>query len=163
MHILILYDSVFGNTRRIALEMQEAVKDPHTVTVTEPEAFSVDSLRGVDLLIAGSPTRAFRPTKPIVTALRRLPREALSPGVRTAAFDTRVSLEEVDSKVLDVMVSLFGYAAQPLDTLLRKKGGLPLVSPAWFYVEGKEGPLRTGEVERASAWMIDMISRLVST
>lgn len=163
MNILILYDSVFGNTRRIAFAMRDAVKEPHTVIVSGPEAFTMDSLKGVDLLIAGSPTRAFRPTKSMLTALRRLPGGALAHGVHTAAFDTRVSLEEVDSKVLHVMVSLFGYAAQPLDTLLAKKGGLPLVSPAWFYVEDKEGPLREGEAERASAWMIDMISRRVST
>ena len=41
-------------------------------------------LEGVELLVVGSPTRAFRPTKAIVTFLNRLPARSLK-NIKTAA------------------------------------------------------------------------------
>lgn len=160
MKILILYDSVFGNTERIAFAMRDAVHKPHQATCVRPDAFSTELLNEIDLLVVGSPTRAFRPTAAIVSSLKNLPSDALSQGIHTAAFDTRVSVEEVGSKFLSAMVKLFGYAAQPIDKLLSKHGGTQIAEPAWFYVGDKEGPLGDGELERAAAWMGEMIARL---
>lgn len=161
MHILILYDSCYGNTEQVARSMQASVEAPHRVTLARPEAFSSSLLEDIDLLVAGSPTRAFRPTKALVAALKALPSDALSRGIRSATFDTRVSLEEVDSKLLNTMVSLFGYAQQPLAKLLARKGATKPLGSAWFIVQDKEGPLKPGETERAAAWMGELLGSLM--
>jgi len=50
------------------------------------------------------------------------------------------------------MVKLFGYAAEPIAKRLGRKGGELAVTPEGFLVEGTEGPLKEGELERAAAW-----------
>ena len=160
MNILILYDSVFGNTEQIALAMKDSVAKPHTAVAVKPDAFSLELLKDLDIFIVGSPTRAFRPTPAITNLLKKLPLDALAQGIHTTAFDTRVSLEDANSKFLNFMVSLFGYAAKPIDALLVKHGGTQLAEPAWFFVEGKEGPLKAKEKERAAIWINELIAKL---
>ena len=73
-------------------------------------------------------------------------------GIKVAAFDTRISVVEANSNFLRVMVKLFGYAAKPIADKLIKKGGALVVTPEGFIVEGSEGPLKKGEIERAKDW-----------
>lgn len=151
MRALVVYDSVFGNTEQVAQAMGEALEplgdvDTHRVTAVEPE-----ELTAVDLLIVGSPTRGFRPTPAAKNLLKRVPPGGLD-GVRVAAFDTRFAVEEMSSAILSFLVRLFGYAAEPLANTLEKKGGELAVPPEGFIVEGTEGPLRDGELERAADW-----------
>ena len=51
------------------------------------------------------------------------------------------------------MVKLFGYAAEKISNKLRKLGGIEVVTPQGFYVNGIEGPLVEGELERAAQWV----------
>lgn len=53
---------------------------------------------------------------------------------------------------LNVMVKLFGYAAAPLSKAMAAKGASVVVAGEGFFVNGSEGPLRQGELERASKW-----------
>jgi flavorubredoxin len=106
---------------------------------------------GLQILIVGSPTRAFSPTPAIKNFLRNIPRQSLQ-GVKVAAFDTRVSIEEVDSAILNVFVKIFGYAAKPIANRMKKRGGNLVLPPEGFIVNGTEGPLKDGELERAAEW-----------
>jgi hypothetical protein len=63
-----------------------------------------------------------------------------------------MSVADVKSPVLSVMAGLFGYAAKPISDKLVRKGGELAAPPEGFIVEGSEGPLRGGELERAAAW-----------
>jgi hypothetical protein len=72
-------------------------------------------------------------------------------GVKVAAFDTRVAVAEGPA-ILKFFVKLFGYAAEPMAKQLVKKGGTQAMEPAGFIVEGTEGPMCEGELERAAAW-----------
>jgi hypothetical protein len=56
------------------------------------------------------------------------------------------------------MVKLFGYAAIPIANRLRKKGGELALPPEGFIVEGTEGPLRRGELERAADWARQLVA-----
>jgi hypothetical protein len=49
-------------------------------------------------------------------------------------------------------VRTFGYAAKPIARSLTKKGGELHLPPEGFYVQGMEGPLVEGELERAEDW-----------
>jgi flavodoxin len=151
MKVLVVYDSVFGNTEKVAQAMGAALEDGAEVQALRVGDVTTDHLRGLDALIVGSPTRAFSPTPDIKTWLRSLPSGSLQ-GVNVAAFDTRVSVEDVDSALLNVFVKLFGYAAKPIAKRLTRKGGDQRMAPEGFIVEGTEGPMRDGELERAAAW-----------
>lgn len=158
MKVLIVYDSIFGNTEKVAFALRDAVPAPHEASAVQVSQFSPKMLAGVDLLVVGSPTRAFRPTPATMSLVKSLASDALAGGIRTAAFDTRVSLEDVNSKFLNFMVSLFGYAAKPIDKALAKHGGTSVCQPAWFIVKDKEGPLKEGELDHAANWMGELLA-----
>jgi hypothetical protein len=103
------------------------------------------------VLIVGSPTRAFSATPAIKKLVGSIPGGGLS-GVKVAAFDTRFSPADTNSRILRFLVKLFGYAAEPIAKRLQKKGGQPAVAPGGFFVRDTEGPLKEGELERAAAW-----------
>lgn len=73
-------------------------------------------------------------------------------GVRVAAFDTRIAVSDVKSRILPLMIRFFGYAAEPIEAILERKGGVQALPPEGFYVDGTEGPLKDGELERAGTW-----------
>ena len=68
-------------------------------------------------------------------------------------------MEDVDSAILNVLVKLFGYAAQPIANGLTKKRGDLALSPEGFFVEGSEGPLQDGELARATDWARQILPR----
>lgn len=153
MKALIVYDSFFGNTEKIAQAVGEALgKDVQMLRVSD---VTQEQLKGVELIIVGSPTRAFRPTEGITKFLKDIPAGGLK-GVRAAAFDTRISTADVNSKFLNVMVRVFGYAAEPIADRLEKKGATLALPPAGFFVKESEGPLKDGEAERAAEWATEM-------
>jgi flavodoxin len=151
MKMLVVFDSVFGNTEKIAREIGAALSAVGAVEVLRVGEVSLEQLKGLDYLIVGSPTRAFKATAPVRKLLQSIPPHWLD-GVKVAAFDTRADVQEVNSSVLTFMVKLFGYAAGPIAAGLVKKGGLAAGAPAGFYITATEGPLREGELERAAAW-----------
>ncbi len=153
MKAMVIYDSKFGNTEKIAQAVGEALGSLGQVEVMRVGKVQAQRLSGLDLLVVGSPTWRFRPTPAISELLKSIPRNGLK-GTRVAAFDTRLTPEEIQSTaaILGRIVSIFGFAAQPISKALQKKGGEPVAPAEGFYVEGSEGPLRDGELERAAGW-----------
>ncbi len=152
MNILVLFDSMYGNTELVARKIAEALDMPESVRLLKAGEAGLDDLQGVDLLIVGSATQAFRPLPGMTGFLNRIPAGGLK-GVRVAAFDTRVDVKEVNSGFLTFMVNLFGYAAEKIAKSLQKKGGEPALPVEGFFVVDKEGPLKEGELERAAGWI----------
>ncbi len=151
MKVLIVYDSVFGNTEKIALAISNSLGSKENVETFRVSAIKPEQLIRLSLLIVGSPTRAFRPTKAITNFLKKISSNGLK-GVKVAAFDTRISTADVNSRFLNILVKLFGYAAKPIASKLEKKGGELIIPSEGFFVKGTEGPLKEGELERAVAW-----------
>ena len=150
MKALVLYDSQYGNTEQIARAIAEELAAAGAETTVQRAAEAL-SLAGYDLLVVGSPTQSFHATKPIDALLQG---HALD-GVRAAAFDTRLDMAEVDSRMLKLAVKVAGdnaWAATRIATQLEKDGATMVVPPEGFIVEGTEGPLRAGELERARVW-----------
>lgn len=160
MKALVVYDSIFGNTEKIAKAVRDALgKKGLAVEALRPAETDPGCLKEVDLLVVGSPTRGFRPTPAVRKFLEALPARGLE-GVRTAAFDTGIALEDVDSKVGRFFMNAFGYAAAPIAKRLARKGGRPVVPPEGFFVTGSEGPLAQGELERAGRWGEEISKRM---
>jgi flavodoxin len=151
MNILVLYDSVFGNTEKVARAIAGALEPYGPVTTLRVTEARPGQFSGLGLLVVGSPTRGFRPTEDTQKFLKSLPTGTLN-GVKVAAFDTRIAVEDTNSAFLRFMIKLFGYAAKPIAIRLKQKGGDLLLAPEGFYVKGTEGPLKEGELERAAHW-----------
>jgi len=141
MKALIVYDSVYGNTEKIARAIAEAITPSNEVKVIRAGEANPSELESTNLLIVGSPTHAGRPTPPVQDLLNKVPK--LSEGINVAAFDTRITTK---------LVGVFGYAAGRIAKNLKKKGGTLIASPVGFFVTGGQGPLKEGELERAAAW-----------
>lgn len=137
MSTIVVFDSNFGNTRKIAEAV--AAELGNGATATSLADLAKGGLAGVDLLVVGSPINAWKPTEQMRSFLDGLGEGSLR-GVRAAAFDTRVRL------------FIHGDAAGKISHALEKAGARIVARPRGFIVEGREGPLAAGEVEGATAW-----------
>ena len=144
MNALILYDSEYGNTERIAQAIAHSLETPRLIhartLVADPGAVK---LAECDLLVVGGPTQAHGISPRLRTVLSALPPAALR-GIRAAAFDTRIHTARF----------LSGSAAVKIGEALQGLGAQLVTAPESFFVAGlgREGPLAAREVERASAW-----------
>ena len=158
MKSLVLYDSVFGNTASIAGTVHSVLEKKGEAVRMAASDFTRDHLQSVDLLVLGSPTRAFEPTKAIMQALKSIQSEDLK-RMKVAVFDTRMDVEGMNIKVLKLFSKLRGYAADTMSKYIIKKGGLRTGETMGFIVENSEGPLRDGETERAVRWIKDIVEQ----
>lgn len=147
MIALVVYDSAYGNTAKLADAMAAAVPG---ATARRFQDLNADDLARVGLLLVGSPTQGGQPTPALQQWLRNLPPNTLK-GVRVSAFDTRIDAPG-QKLPLRLLMSLIGYAAPKMAKSLGEKGGTVIGTPEGFFVEGREGPLRAGEAERATRW-----------
>lgn len=145
---LVIFDSVFGNTAKIAKAIGEALGDAPVKKISE---ISKADLENVKILFVGSPTRAFNPTPEVNNFLKGLERSALN-GVKAAAFDTRIPLDKAEPGFLRFMIKIFGYADTKIVKQLSKAGATIAIDSEGFAVKDSEGPLADGELERAKAW-----------
>ena len=151
MKTLIIYDSVFGNTKKIAQAIQSALSASGEVNLVQVGEMTPEQLTGVEFLFVGSPTRQFKATPATTQFLDSIPQNGLN-QVKIAVFDTRLSPAEMKSGVFTLVAKMFGFAAKPMADLLVKKGGMLVVPPEGFIVKDSEGPLKEGEIERAGEW-----------
>jgi len=160
MKAMVVYDSMYGNTKQIAEAIGLALGSPEDVGIVRASEVRPEQLAGVTLLIVGSPTQKFRPLGAVTSFLKSIPGNGLQ-GVKVAAFDTRFPPAAIDKvRILAFFVKIFGYAAEPMAKRLQGKGGDLVVPPAWFYVADIEGPLLEGELERAAAWAEQIVAAL---
>ena len=133
MKVLVVYDSKYGNTEKVARAIGEAVgAQVHAVG-----DLNLADINGFDLLILGSPTHGGFPTE----GINNLSKESsILDSVDSAAFDTRTK------------TTIFGYAAPKIARNLKKNGANLWAPPEGFFVLGTEGPLMDGELERATNW-----------
>lgn len=142
MKVLIIYDSVYGNTEKIARAIAEAITPSNEVKVLRAGEANPPELASIGLLIVGSPTHGGRPTPAIQDLLNKMAKASLK-GIKVAAFDTRSQAK---------LARVFGNAAGRIAGHLTKKGGVLIASPEGFSVTGTKGPLKEGELERAAGW-----------
>ncbi|HQN76488.1 MAG TPA: flavodoxin family protein [Methanomassiliicoccales archaeon] len=134
MRILVIYDTVSGNTERIAqLIAEELVASGNEVSCRRQSVSGEEDFMGVPLWVIGSPTHWGRAPFRFNTLLRNALKDAGNDHA-FVAFDTRY--EKVHSG-----------AADRIHQLMVKEGLRPLMAPQFFMVEGNQ--LRQGEEERA--------------
>jgi hypothetical protein len=162
MRAVVVYESMYGNTRAIAEAIAEGLHPADVVVVAVGHA-DADVIARADLLVVGGPTHAFGMSRPQTRAAAgdgahkpnsglTLEPEALGAGVRewlaslgsghgkAAAFDTRIK-----------MPGAIGHASRGIGKLLRQRGYNLVTQPQSFFVT-KENVLRPGQVSRARQW-----------
>ena len=140
MKTLVVYDSVYGNTKTVAQAIGDSL--PGEVEVIHVKEANTSGLAAYDLLVAGAPTHGAKPSPDMQAFLDQIGARALE-GVNVAAFDTRMTVK---------LITMFGTAAPKIAKALVEKGGTQVGKPIGIYVKGGEGPLKDGEIERAAAW-----------
>jgi flavodoxin len=149
MHTLVIYESQFGNTEQIAQAIAQALAECGSVRLEPMGKAGHAVLQGVDLLVLGSPTQFLEATPDMLAWLDHIPPKTLD-GMPIAVFDTRYD-----------MLKLFsGSAADVISKEVQKRGGRLIAPPESFFVTGREGPLKVGEVERAVAWASALVATL---
>src|SRR5215472_6975640 len=166
MKAVVIFESMYGNTRAIAEAVAEGIAADSDVQVTALPvgAASTEVTRDADLLVVGGPTHAHgmsrAPTRRAAHEAADKPDSGLlldptagGPGVRDwlahlehrgglgAAFDTR----------LDAPAIFTGSAAARIARKLRRSGVTAVTKPESFLVT-KKTQLHAGEVARAREW-----------
>jgi len=150
MKSLVVYFSKFGNTQKLAEAIAETLSSAGPVRIVGTKQLSVSDLEGVELVVMGSPTHRMNLPEGVRPTFESLPRRVLR-GTLIAVFDTSYKM----SRWLAPFT-----AARKLGQRLRKLGGKRVVPAESFHVEGREGPLYEGEIERARAWAASILRRL---
>ena len=164
MKALVVYESLWGNTEKVARAVAAGLAETAEVTVADVGALPELSA-DLDLLVAGGPTHAFSMTRastredavrqgathdPGPVGLRewlaQLPEDGPHPVVAT--FDTRV----------DKVRHLPGSAAHSAARVARRHG-YSAAGVKSFYVDDVDGPLLPGEEDRAATWGRELAGR----
>ncbi len=151
MRVLVLYDSFFGNTEKVAQVIAANAGSGAQVTSVKVADAKVGQLKEADLLFVGSPTRGFNASEGMVAFLKSIPAGSLN-GIKAAVFDTRIALEDMKPAFLRFMQKRAGYADVKMVKLLKAAGADVLLPTMGFNVAKSEGPLKEGEVDQAAAW-----------
>lgn len=163
MKAMVVYDSAYGNTEKVAQAIGHALGSPEEVDILRVGEVKPGQLAGVTLLVVGSPTQRFSATGATTSFLKGIPSSGLR-RVKVAAFDTRFPVSEIEKvRVLAFFVKIFGYAAEPIADRLQKKGGELAIPPEGFYVSDTKGPLLEGELERAADWAREILKRSLAS
>jgi flavodoxin len=150
MKALVVYDSHFGYTekiaRAIAAELAKTV-EVDVVHVGDPGSHTV---RGYDLVLVGGPTEGHGLTVPMREWLTRVGPDTLA-GIGVAAFDTRLAWPKI----------LSGSAASSIAPHLTEASGYLVVEPESFIVHGKENPdPDAAALEHVQTWVKQVLASM---
>jgi menaquinone-dependent protoporphyrinogen IX oxidase len=164
MRVLVVYESMYGNTRVVASNIADGLRGTHEVTLVPVAAATADLVAEADLLVVGGPTHMHglstvssrqhaRKAAANPESGLALDPEAGGPALRdwlsglagghalAAAFDTRLAGAPV----------LTGRASRGISGLLTRHG-YRLVAPPESFLVTKVNTLVDGESSRARRW-----------
>jgi len=160
MNAAVVYESMFGNTRAIAMAVADGLAEHADVTtfnvVDAPNRFDA----GTRLLVVGGPTHAFGLSR-ASTRRSAVDQGALGidpdrPGLREWLASLSPTHPELAVAIFDTRLVkprwLPGSAARSAERLLRRLGLARVTPPVSFFVTGVDGPLVDGEIDRARRW-----------
>lgn len=140
MRSIVVFDSVYGNTRTVAMELArqlgEQGYETTTINIAEQDAQDVTC----DLLCIGSPTRLKNATRQVKKFVKHLDPETLK-GTRIVLFDTILALPEDPKEREKARKWVDVNAVTRMQDILAKKGLMVRTSSFHVEVTGMKGPL----------------------
>lgn len=164
MNAVVVYESLYGNTREIAEAVAAGLAETAEVEVRAVADAPPEEIAGADLLVVGGPTHVHGMSsrlsrKAAAEDAKKKPEAQLEPDVAgpalrdwfdglgkadggcAAAFDTRIGKPKL----------ITGSAAKGIAHRLHRHG-YDVIAEESFIVEDSPGPLGEGERERAREW-----------
>ncbi len=135
MKALVIYDTKFGNTEKVANGIAEVLK-AEAIKASDVE---VSTLKEYDVIVFGSPTQAWNMSGGMKGLFKKLQGDSFL-GKKAATFDTRFKSR------------FAGSAAKKIQSKLLKLDFEIVMEPVSFIVIGKEGPLAEGEMEKTKVF-----------
>ncbi|MGQ4871666.1 MAG: flavodoxin family protein [Candidatus Thorarchaeota archaeon] len=149
---LIVYESIYGNTERVASAIAEGITESGDVecVIKKPGEIHTDELALHDAILFGAPNHNQEPARNIVKFIERA---------------TIVELEQKIGAVFDTYTGgNKGIAASKLEAIVKEE--IPCIKIAVqslsAKVEDRRGPLSEGEIERARAFGRDVAKAILT-
>ncbi|ADD43141.1 hypothetical protein Snas_3477 [Stackebrandtia nassauensis DSM 44728] len=166
MQVLLVYESMFGNTRDVANAVADGLATHAHVDVTE--VGEAPSLLGEDvgLLVVGAPTHglSLSNAKSRRVAAGQAESALVSQGnglrewiAQLRPLDTAVPVASFDTRIARPWIP--GSAARAALRRLRRKGFPAALRACSFYVTATMGPLVDGERDRARRWGVELAAK----
>jgi menaquinone-dependent protoporphyrinogen IX oxidase len=141
MRALVIYDSIYGNTEKIAQAIASVLGERAAVDLAKVGQDEPVDWSEFELVVMGGPIHRVNLSAAMKALLKEIPKRALR-GANVAVFETCYRNPRWQR----------GAAARRLARKARKFGGRLVVPAESFFVVGREGPLEEGEEERARQW-----------
>jgi hypothetical protein len=165
MRALVIYESMFGNTKAIAEAIRDGLAARATATVINVNQLGIDDGREADLMVVGGPTHVHGMTRATTReeaakwaddASKHLTLEPEAPGrgIRDWSDDPMTVVAPLFAAFAtraDMPVLLSGNAAAQIDRALRHRGSRRVADSENFLVT-KDSRLEHDELDRARAW-----------
>ncbi|MGV1008345.1 MAG: flavodoxin family protein [Dermatophilaceae bacterium] len=157
MAVLIVIETSFGNTRRIAEAIRLGLQAKGTeAPLIEAAAAPTDVPADVHTVVVGAPTHNSGLPSPASRAQAAAKGGAeATPGVREwiERVTPRAHLRAVTFDTSQrSLFNVFGVARKSAAKALQRRGFDDVVTGESFWVEGVSGPLASGEEGRAERW-----------
>ncbi|MCK4484455.1 MAG: hypothetical protein KAU89_06500 [Candidatus Thorarchaeota archaeon] len=138
--VLIIFDSTFGNTERLAREIAAGIEDAGTAEckVVGIKTVEDEDISSFDGVLFGGPIHIFRATRGIRGTVKHAAKKGLD-GKLVSTFDTYQARGHE------------GRAAKQIEEMISKKArGVKMISPGLSaLVDSREGPLNAAEPAKA--------------
>jgi flavodoxin len=138
MKALIVYESKYGNTEKIALAISSGMKEVGMtdVVVKKTDDAASEDFKSADIWVVGGPTHIMSATGGPKSALKTGIKSGLV-GKKATFFDTRFKNAK-------------SGGAEKLKSMAEKEGLRLAVEPEAFIVTSTQGPLAEGEEAKAA-------------
>lgn len=173
MSVLVVYESMFGNTKAVAEAVADGLRDALAqrddgieLTLQEVTDAPASVPDDVTLVVLGAPTHAFSMSRAstredALKKARTTDAARRTTGVRewiaAASLPPHTTVVTFDTKI---MKPLTGSAAKSATKALHVRGFLDVARGESFGVADTPGPLLDGELERARAWGAALVAQV---
>jgi len=164
MRALVVYESMYGNTRVVASSIADGLRATHEVTLVPVAEATPELLAQADLLVVGGPTHMHGISSAVTRrmAAQAAAREgsglALEPGADGTGIRDwlkKISADHTHAAAFDTRLAdipaFTGRASRPIGRQLRRHGCRLVAAPRSFLVS-RQNTLAYGEAERARRW-----------
>ena len=163
MRALVVYESIHGNTAKVASAVSAGLADRMAVVMAEAQWAPLCVPANVDLLVVGGLTHAFG-----LSSAAAEPGAIWGPVSRACGVRAWLSVVEFDSPefaaasfdIRSEARRLPGSAAAAAQRRLKRLGARLLVPPESFRLSGRVGPVTEDELLRAESWAHELARML---